>query len=185
MKNTYLTSHFPLLSIIMFSLSLAIYTENYVIDLFNKLGIYSGLIEFFTERGIKITLLFVLLLFFFMVFSALKLIADTSVQLSLLFFSKDVEGKDLNKIRAGSWIYLGSAVVALTLSNYIELIILIFLFGTIVYFIYFLYRLNDSLSGFRIVGIVLFHLLFWASFGLVIFYTLTRLYNGIIASLPL
>lgn len=185
MKNTYLTSHFPLLSIIMFSLSFAIYTENYVIDLLDKLGIYAGLIEFFTERGIKITLLFVLLLFFFMVFSALKLIADTIVQISLLFFSKDVEGKDLNKIRAGSWIYLCSAVIALLLSKYIELIVMIFLVATSVYFIYFLYKLNDSLSGFRIVGIVMFHLLFWSSFCLAIFYTLTRLYNGIIASLPL
>ncbi|MCU6601568.1 YufK family protein [Peribacillus frigoritolerans] len=41
-----------------------------------------------------------------MVFAALKLISDTILELSLLFFSKDSEGKALNSVRKGSVIYV-------------------------------------------------------------------------------
>lgn len=64
------------------------------------------MLEFFSEAGIKLALLIVLLLLFFMVFAALKLISDTKLELSLLFFSRDSEGKALNSVRKGSVIYV-------------------------------------------------------------------------------
>jgi hypothetical protein len=73
-------------SILLFSLSFAIYGEMQMLKLFGNLGIYQGM-------------LIVLLLLFFMVFAALKLISDTILELSLLFFSKDSEGKALNSVR--------------------------------------------------------------------------------------
>ncbi|MFS0595620.1 DUF5366 family protein [Peribacillus frigoritolerans] len=60
-----------------------------MLKLFGNLGIYQGMLEFFSEAGIKLALLIVLLLLFFMVFAALKLISDTILELSLFFFSKE------------------------------------------------------------------------------------------------
>ncbi|MFJ7851913.1 DUF5366 family protein [Peribacillus frigoritolerans] len=77
-----------------------------MLKLFGNSGIYQGMLEFFSEAGIKLALLIVLLLLFFMVFAALKLISDTILELSLLFFSKDSEGKALNSVREGSVIYV-------------------------------------------------------------------------------
>ena len=93
-------------SILLFSLSFAIYGEMQMLKLFGNWGIYQGMLEFFSEAGIKLALLIVLLLLFFMVFAALKLISDTILELSLLFFSKDSEGKALNSVRKGSVIYM-------------------------------------------------------------------------------
>lgn len=93
MKNTYLFSYLPIGAILLFSLSFAIYGELQMLKLFGNLGIYQGMLEFFSEAGIKLALLIVLLLLFFMVFAALKL--------SLLFFSKDSEGKAMNSVRRG------------------------------------------------------------------------------------
>ncbi|MGG0409656.1 DUF5366 family protein [Peribacillus simplex] len=81
-----------------------------MLKLFGNLGIYQGMLEFFSETGIKLALLVVLLLLFCMVFAALKLISDTILELFLLFFSKDPEGKALNSVSKGSVIYvIGSA----------------------------------------------------------------------------
>lgn len=185
MKNTYLTSHFPLFSILIFSTAFALFTENFIIDQLIKLGLYPGMTEFFSESGIKLTLLFLSLLFFFMVFSALKLIADTTIQLSLLFFSKDEVGGDLNKIRSGSWIGLIASVVALVFNQQIVALMIVFLIATFVYFVYFLYKISDSLDLIGLVGMVMFHLLFWGTFSLTVFYAAIKLYNSFIASLPL
>src|SRR5690554_6258845 len=105
MKNIYLTSYFPLLSIILFSLSLSFRIEMLLLDFLKASGLYEGMREFFSDTGIKLALLILLLAIFFMVFAALKLIADTLNEISLLFFSKDLSGEALTKIRGGSFIY--------------------------------------------------------------------------------
>lgn len=86
MKNTYFTSYFPLLAILLFSLSLSIRVEMTVIELLKNAGIYEGMKEFFSDGGIQLALIVLLLVLFFMVFAALKLIANTINELSLLFF---------------------------------------------------------------------------------------------------
>ncbi|MEB1805724.1 MAG: YufK family protein [Bacillaceae bacterium] len=185
MKNRYITSHFPLFSILLFSISLALFTEGYIVNQLQLLGLYDGMKEFFSESGIKITLLFLLLLFFFMVFSALKLIADTIIQLSLLFFSKDETGDELNKIRSGTWVYLIASLIALIFFHSIVVIVIVFISATFIYFIYFLYKLSDALTPLHMFGLIMFHLLFWFTFIIAVSYAILTLYNSFIASLPL
>ncbi|WP_078552441.1 DUF5366 family protein [Bacillus alkalicellulosilyticus] len=185
MNNTYLTSHFPLFSIFLFSTSLSLYTESYIISQLIYFGIYDGMMDFFSENGIKLTLVFLLVLLFFMVFSALKLINDTNIQLSLLFFSKDVEGSDLQKIRSGSWIFLVASGLSLLFTNHIIAIVALFVGAVIIYFFYLLYRISESLSIAGMIGMIFFHILFWVTFTLAVMYALLTLYNGFIASLPI
>lgn len=185
MKNTYLTSYFPLISIIFYSFSLAIFFETNVIEKLKQMGIYQGMLEFSSDRAINLAVLFLFCFLFFMLFSALKLIADTMIELSLLFFSKDREGTNLNQIRRGSIIYLVSGVVSLFfVQNLISLIVL-FMITTTVYFIFFIYKISSSLSPAGLVNIIFFHVIFWSALILIIVYLCFKLYNSVISSLPI
>ncbi|SES42605.1 DUF5366 family protein [Salipaludibacillus aurantiacus] len=184
MRNAYLTSHFPLFSIILFSLSFSVYSERLIVSYLENIGLYTGMIEFFSERGIHLTLLFVLWLFFFMLFAALKLIANTVNELSLLFFSKDEEGADLKKVRAGTWIYLAGGVISLAASLDILALLGVFSLTSFIYFIYFIYKVSASISFSAIISLVFFHLFFWFAFGVAVIYAVVKLYNSLIASLP-
>ncbi|MDZ5472074.1 DUF5366 family protein [Bacillus sp. 31A1R] len=185
MKNTYLTSYFPLLSIILFSLTLAINVEMVLLDFLRKTGIYEGMKEFFTDGGIKLALLFLLLIAFFMVFAALKLIADTINELSLLFFSRDSEGDSLKLIRSGSTIYFfGGAISLLSMYSFIG-IALILALTTVIYFVYFVYKVSPTLSIIGVSGLIFFQVLVWSSLLLGVFYLSIRVYNSIMASLPI
>lgn len=185
MKNTYITSHFPLISIILYSTSLSIYTEMELIKQLKNLGIYEGMLEFFSENGIKLSLFVLLALLFFMVFSALKLIADTVIGLSLLFFSKDAEGRFLNKFRTGSSFYLISGALSLLSVQHILGIAGLFAGTTLIYFIYFVYKVSASLSLAGLIGMVFYHVIFWFTFFLGIVYLGVKLYNSFLASLPI
>lgn len=184
MKNTYLTSHFPLISIFLFSTSFSLYTEKLIIKKLHYLGVYSGMTEFFSENGIKLTLLFLLMLFFFMIFAALKLIADTMIELSLLFFSKDKEGTELTKFRSGSWLYLIGSVLSLFIFFNITIVIVIFVIVSFGYFVFFVYKVSSSLSSIGLIGIVFFHIFFWFAFFLSVTFAMIKLYNSFLASLP-
>lgn len=185
MKNTYLTSYFPLLSIILFSLSLGIRVELSLLTFLQTIGVYEGMLEFFTERGIKLALLFLLVLLFFMVFAALKIIADTINGLSLLFFSKDLDGDSLKKVRAGSIIYfMGAALSLISVQSFVG-IGLIFIVTTIVYFIYFVYKVSASVSIIGIVGMIFFQVIVWATLLSGVIYLSLKVYNSFIASLPI
>lgn len=184
MKNTYLTSHFPLFSIFLFSTSFSLYAESWIVSQLIYFGLYEGMMDFFSEGGIKLTLLFLLLLLFFMIFSALKLISDTNIQLSLLFFSKDVEGNDLQRIRSGSWIFLIASALSLLVTNHLLLIVGLFIGAVFIYFVFFLYKVSESMTIMGMIGMVFFHMLFWFTFILTVAYALMKLYNSFIASLP-
>ena len=166
-------------------MSFSLYTEGVIIRMLHNLGVYSGMTEFFSESGIKLAILFLLLLFFFMVFAALKLIADTTIELSLLFFSKDEEGKELTKIRSGSWLYLIASVVSLIFYTKIAAVIVILIVISFAYFIFFVYKVSSSLSSAGLVGIIFFHMFFWFAFILTVAYVIVKLYNSFMASLPI
>ncbi|HZG71837.1 MAG TPA: DUF5366 family protein, partial [Chondromyces sp.] len=100
-KNTYLTGYLPFVSILLFSLSLSIFIQSVAINLLKKVGLYAGVLELFTETELKLAVILAMTVLFFMVFSALKVLADTVNELSLLFFSKDSEGELLKKVRTG------------------------------------------------------------------------------------
>ncbi|KYG30369.1 YufK family protein [Alkalihalobacillus trypoxylicola] len=184
MSNRYITSHFPLISILLFSLSFALFVQGYILEQLVEFGLYDGMREFFSENGIKLTLLFLLVFLFFMIFSALKLIADTVFQLSMLFFSKDEEGKELIKVRYGTWIFLISGILSLFLTfNWIWLLLL-FVFTCFIYFTYFIYTVSSSLTFLGMCGMVFFQVIFWSTFILLILFACFKLYNSFIASLP-
>lgn len=185
MKNTYFTSYFPLLAILLFSLSLSIRVEMTVIELLKNAGIYEGMKEFFSDGGIQLALLVLLLVLFFMVFAALKLIANTINELSLLFFSKESEGDSLKQIRSGSSIYfIGGALSLLSLYSFIGIAV-IFLGATIIYFIYFVFKISSSMSFMGTIGVILFQVIVWSSMMIGVCYIALKVYNSIIASLPI
>jgi hypothetical protein len=185
MRNTYVTGYLPLIAIILYSMAFGIYVEMEIIRLLKKFGLYGGMLEFFSENGIKLTLFFLASLLFFMFFSALKLIADTIIQLSMLFFSKDRQGAVLNEIRFGSMFYVFSGMLSLLFGNYIIVIAAFFLVTTLVYFIYFVYKTYSTLSLTGLIGMVFFHVAFWFAFVLTIVYVCIKLYNSFLESMPL
>lgn len=185
MRNLYLTSYFPLLSIIMFSLSFAIHVQMLAVNLLKKVGIYDGMREFFSDGGIRLALLILFLVLFFMIFAALKLIADTINELSLLFFSNDSEGNSLKQIRTGSIIYFIGGALSLVSIFYLNGIILILLSTTVIYFIFFVYKISATQSLVGILGLVFFQVIVWSSLLIGVFYLALKVYNSFIASLPI
>lgn len=185
MKNTYFIGYFPFIAIVLFSLSFAIYCEVQVLDLFVQLGLYQGMLEFFSETGIKIALLVVLVLLFFMLFAALKLISDTIIEVSLLFFSKDSEGMGLRNIRTGAILYVVGASISLISVQSILGLLAIFIVTNLIAFIYFVYKIMTTLSLSGLVGLIFFHIFIWFSLLLIVGYSLLKLYNSIMDSLPI
>ncbi len=185
MKNTYFIGYFPFIAIVLFSLSFAIYCEGRVIDLFVNLGLYQGMREFFSDAGIKLALLVVLVLLFFMLFAALKLISDTIIEVSLLLFSKDSEGTGLKSIRMGAVVYVIGASITLCSIQSLLGLLAIFTATNLVAFIYFVYKIMPTLSISGLVGIIFFHIFIWSTFLLIVGYSLLALYNSIMDSLPI
>lgn len=184
MKNTYLTSYLPLFSILLFSLTFSVYGVEVFVDIFQKIGVYPGMREFLSDMQLKLSILILLMVAFFMVFAALKLIAETINGISMLFFSMDSNGLLYNRVRTGSMIYfIGGLVSVLSLKSFLGLLI-IFALSSVVYFIYFVYKISPSLSKVGIFGVVGLQVFSWSSLFLTIFFVCLKLYNGVLASLP-
>lgn len=184
MKNTYLTSYFPLLSILLFSLSLAIGVEMPLLGFLQKTGIYKGMLEFFSESGVKLSLLALLTVLFFMVFAALKIVADTINELSLLFFSQDSDGESLKKVRNGPMIFLAGAAASLLSIQHVVGIAGVFALTALIYFIYFVFKVSGALTTPGLIGIIFFQVMAWSILILGVTYLAVKVYNSIIASLP-
>lgn len=184
MKNTYITGFFPFFAILLFSSSLAISSVMYAMEMLSSLGIYEGMLEFFSEGGIRMALFIVFALIFFMVFSALKLIANTVTELSLLFFAKDPEGANLKKMRVGSLVYLGASLLSFIFVQYPLGIAAVFLLATLAYLVFIVYTIHGTLSYFSLIGFIMFQLLFWFTFMIGTIYIIIKLYNSIMDSLP-
>ncbi|MGG1630099.1 DUF5366 family protein [Rossellomorea sp. NRS-1567] len=184
MKNTYLTSYLPLFSILLFSLTFSVYGVEVFVDIFKKIGVYPGMREFLSDMQLKLAILILLMVAFFMVFAALKLIAETINGISMLFFSLDSDGELYNRVRTGSMIYfIGGLVSVLSLKSFLGLLS-IFALSSVVYFIYFVYKISPSLSKMGLFGVVGLQVFSWSSLFLTIFFVCLKLYNGVMASLP-
>jgi len=185
LKNTYLTSYLPILSILLFSLTFSVYGVGVFETLSKKIGVYAGMSEFLSEMQLKLAILILLMMVFFMILSALKLIAETINGISMLFFSIDSEGELYNKVRPGSMIYfIGGLVSVLSLQSFKGLIA-IFVLTSAVYFFYFVNKISSSLTKAGLLGVVTMQLFSWAALILTIFFVLIKLYNGLMASLPI
>lgn len=173
-----------MLSIMLFSLSLSVYCERKMESLFKRTGIYQGMLEFFSEPGIKLSMLGLLFVFFFMVFAALKLLSDTITELSLLFFFQEPEeGMKRNSLQAV--IFLMGGAVSLLSAGSAAGIIIIFGVSVLVSFTGAVYQYSAGLSMFRLAGFIFFHVFIWAGLLLTVFYTAVKVYNSLLASLPL
>lgn len=167
----------------IFSFSFALFTEYQAIDWLETLGLYSGLLEFFTDTSLKLSLLFLFTLFYFMLFSALKLIADTMNGLALFFFSKDEEGQVLMKIRSGSIIFIVASLFALIFNQSLFVMTAIFACACLGYFIFFMVKVNEYLTIGNMFGMIMLLFTFWAAFIFSVAYILLRVYNALISTL--
>ena len=185
MRNTYFTSYFPLISIILFSISSAFFFENQSLIILRKIGLYDGLLEFFSGTEIKLTILFFIFLLFFMMLSAIKLISDTILQFGLLLFSKETTGESLKSARLTSIIYCIGGMLSVFFSFSIYAVGLVFFITTMIAFTYIVYKVSFNLSAGGLVGFVFFQTLSMGAILAAISYTVIKLYNSLLASLPI
>ena len=87
-KNPYLYSYLPLITIILFSLTFGLFSVNEAIILFRKIGVYGGMHEFLSDVQMRMLLFIVFSTLYFMVFSALKLIVLNKIRQTERLFLK-------------------------------------------------------------------------------------------------
>jgi len=184
LKNPYIFGYLPFVTIVLFSLTFGVYTVGVSVELFKGIGLYAGMREFLTDIQLRIFLLVIYALLFFMVFSALKLIAETIHETAMLFFSKDVEGKSYSEARGGNVIYFFGALASAGGINSINLLTAIFLLTTFIYFVYVVFKLSKFMTIVSTIGLLVFEIMVWTILVSTIIYILLKLYNGVIASLP-
>lgn len=184
MKNPYLYGYLPLFTILLFSLTFGIYMVSQSMSLFQAVGVYAGMREFLSDMELKVFLLILFALCFFMLFSALKLIGETIHELGMLFFSKDQNGETMSIARGGYVIFFIGALLSAVGIQSLPLLVIILSVTVAVYFVYTVYKMSHFMSATGLVGLIFFEILFWTLFCTVIAYILIKLYNGVIASLP-
>lgn len=184
MRNPYIFGYLPFVTIVLFSLTFGVYTVSQSINVFKEIGLYAGMREFLTDIQLRVFLLIIYTLIYFMVFAALKLIAETIHETAMLFFSKDVEGKSYSQARGGNVVYFFGALLTVGGINSIKIMGIIFIVTTFIYFIYVVYKLSKFLTITSTLGLISFEIIVWSVFISVVIYILLKLYNGVIASLP-
>jgi Family of unknown function (DUF5366) len=184
MKNPYIFGYLPFVTIVLFSLTFGVYTVGISVDLFKGIGLYAGMREFLTDMQLRIFLLVIYALMFFMFFSALKLIAGTIHETAMLFFSKDVKGESYSEAKGANVIYFFGSLVSAGGIHSVEVLAAIFLLTTFIYFVYVVYKLSKFMTIGRTVGLIIFEITIWSVLISTIVYILLKLYNGVIASLP-
>ncbi|MFJ7935745.1 YufK family protein [Sporosarcina sp. NPDC096371] len=184
MKNPYIFGYLPFVTIVLFSLTFGVYSVGVSVDLFKEVGLYAGMREFLTDMQLRLFLLVIFTLLFFMVFSALKLIAGTIHETAMLFFSKDVEGESYSEAKGGNVIYFFGSLISVGGIHSVYILAAIFLLTTFVYFVYVVYKLSNYMTIGRTVGLIVFEMTIWSVLISTILYILLKLYNGVLASLP-
>lgn len=184
MKNPYLYGYLPLFSVILFSLTLGIYLVGESLDILTAIGVYTGMREFLTDLELRLLLLSVFALCFFMLFSALKLIGETIHEVGMLLFSKNNNGETISIARGGYLIFFFGALLSVFGVQSFTIILCVFIVTILSYFIYNIYKMSQFLTLSGTVGLIFFEILIWAILIAFICYVVLKLYNGILASLP-
>lgn len=184
MKNPYLYGYLPLFSIMLYSLTFGIYTVGKSVEFFHSIGVYAGMREFLSDIEIRMLLLFVFFLCFFMLFSALKLIGETIHEVAMLFFSKDSEGGAVRVARGGYVIFFFGGLLSAVAIQSFTLLIIIFIVTIFSSFVYTVYKMSQYMSTAGMIGLIIFEIVFWSIFITAVIYVILKLYNGILASLP-
>ncbi|OCS92586.1 DUF5366 family protein [Caryophanon latum] len=185
MKNPYLYGYLPLISVVLFSLTFGVYAVTESIKLFKVIGVYSGMSQFMSDIEIRILLLIVFMLCFFMLFSALKLVGETIHELGMLFFAKELQVETYSNAKSASTIVFFGAIASAFGMSSLMLLALIFAATMIVYFMFVVYKMSDAMSTSGLVGLIMFEVLIWAASLVGIGYVIVRLYNTLLSSLPI
>ncbi|AXH99680.1 hypothetical protein DV702_08020 [Sporosarcina sp. PTS2304] len=185
MKNPYLFGYLPFVTIVLFSLTFGVYSVGESTVFFKEIGLYQGMREFLSDFQLRIFLLTMYTLLFFMVFAALKLIATTIHETALLFFLRKEADASYSATKSGAVIYfLGALASAAGIQSW-KTLVLIFVITSFIYFIYVVYKLSPFMTLTHTVGLIFFQIIVWSVLLAVLVYILIRLYNGLLASIPL
>ena len=185
MKNPYLFGYLPFVTIILFSLTFGVYSVGETLILFKEIGLYQGMREFLSDFQLRIFLLTMYTLLFFMIFAALKLIAVTIQETALLFFLKEEADASYSASKSGAVIYFIGALASVIGIQSWKTLVLIFLITSFVYFIYVIYKLSPFMPLAHTVGLIFFQIIIWSVLVAGLVYIIFRLYNGLLASIPL
>lgn len=184
MKNPYLYGYLPLFTILLFSFTFGLFAVSESLQLFHAIGVYNGMREFLSDLELRLALLIVFALLFFMLFSALKLIGETIHELGMLFFSKDKKGETINVARGGYVIFFFGAFVSIVGIKSITILIVILLATVFAYFVYNVYKMSQFMTFSGVIGLIFFEVITWFVLLTAVIYATLKLYNGILASLP-
>lgn len=183
-KNPYIYSYLPLISIILFSLTFGLYSVNEAITVSRRVGVYAGMREFLSEVQMRVLLLVIFATLYFMIFSTLKVIGETIHEVGMLFFTKDTIDSAVNKVRGGSVVFFfGSLVSVIGLTN-LYILVLVLLVSVVVYLIFIMYKLSNVISFGAVIGVMMFEIVVWAVILTSIAYAVFKLYNVVLSSLP-
>lgn len=184
MKNPYLYGYLPFFTVLFFSLTFGIFTVSESMSLLVGIGLYNGMLEFLTDFELRVFLLILFSLCYFMLFSALKLVGTTIHEMGMLFFSKDKEGEAMRHARGANVIFfLGSLLSAAGIQSFYTLVG-IFLATVFIYFVFLIFKLSSYMSVSGMIGLMMFEVLFWGVFVGFVIYVLVKLYNSLISALP-
>ncbi|MGE7112415.1 DUF5366 family protein [Lysinibacillus sp. NPDC047702] len=184
MRNPYIYGYLPLITILLFSLTFGMYAVGESLQIFRSIGVYSGMREFLSDFELRVFLLIVFAMIFFMVFSALKLVGETIHELGMLFFSKDQDGATVSQARGGFIILFVGAICSAFAIQFIYVLVGIFVLTIFIYFIYLIYKMSHFMSMGGTIGLLVFELFMWTILLSLLVYVVLKLYNGILASLP-
>ncbi|WP_313237878.1 YufK family protein [Sporosarcina ureae] len=185
MKNPYLFSYLPFVTVLLFSLTFGVYSVGETLILFKEIGLYQGMREFLSDFQLRIFLLTMYSLVFFMLFAALKLIAVTIHETALLFFLKEEADASYSASKSGVVIYfIGALASAIGIQSW-KTLVLIFLITSFIYFVYVVYKLSPFMPLTHTVGLIFFQIIIWSVLVTGLLYIIFRLYNGLLASIPL
>ena len=184
MRNPYIYGYLPLITILLFSLTFGMYAVGESLQIFQSIGVYSGMREFLSDFELRVFLLIVFAMIFFMVFSALKLVGETIHELGMLFFSKDQDGATVSQARGGFIILFVGAICSAFAIQFIYVLVGIFVLTIFIYFIYLIYKMSHFMSMGGTIGLLVFELFMWTLLLSLLVYVILKLYNGILASLP-
>jgi hypothetical protein len=165
-KNIYFFSYFPLVGTLLFSMAFSLFSFELLTDEAKKIGLYQGLSEYVSTTNLNMALFFVLCVFLMMLFSLLKLLGDTFIKLSLLFFSREREGLYFHVSQSASAIFVVGGLIALICSSNIYLLIICLVLTTVSFFGFVLYKLATKLSIYGMAGVISFQIGIWSAIAI-------------------
>ncbi|KUP05346.1 hypothetical protein Q75_12545 [Bacillus coahuilensis p1.1.43] len=186
MRNAFVTSYVPLLSILLFSLSYSIYVIGKVKEFLRGIGLYQGMSQFLSEVQLTVLLIASSMTFFFMLLSAFKLIAETINGLSFLFFVDSRDELNLyTSLKPLSWIFLVGGFLSIFLTFSIWGMVGISVLVVLIYLVVFFYNVGAVTNIGRLLGVMLFNISSYSALILLLLYIGLKLYNGVLSSLSL